>query len=54
MMKFQERPMHTDGFQLLPCVFGVNVVDLPLQLEDLFCLDGNISGLTLDTQRHCR
>lgn len=44
--------MPTDGFQLLPCVFGINVVDLSLQLEDLFRLDGDISGLALDTRQN--
>lgn len=42
--------MPTNGFQRLPCVFGINVIDLSLQLEDLFSLDGDISGLTLDTE----
>lgn len=44
--------MPTNGFQRLPCVFGINVIDLSLQLEDLFSLDGDISGLTLDTERN--
>lgn len=43
--------MHTYGFQLLSCMFGINIVDLSLQLENLFRLDGDISGLTLDTQQ---
>lgn len=43
--------MPTDGFQQLPCVFGINVVDLSLQLQDLFRLDGDIGGLALDTQQ---
>lgn len=33
-------------------MFGINVVDLSLQLEDLFRLNGDISGLALDTQQH--
>lgn len=33
-------------------MFGVDVVDLSLQLEDLFRLDGDVGGLTLDTQQH--
>lgn len=44
--------MPTNGFQRLPCVFGVNVIDLSLQLEDLFSLDGDIGGLTLDTEQN--
>lgn len=44
--------MPTNGFQQLPCVFGINVIDLSLQLEDLFSLDGDISGLTLDTEQN--
>lgn len=52
MIQFEELHMHTNCFQLLSCVFGINVVDLSLQLEDFFRLDGDISGLTLDTQQH--
>lgn len=31
-------------------MFGVDVVDLSLQLQDLFSLDGDVCGLTLETQ----
>lgn len=41
----------TNGFQWLPCVFGVDVVDLSLQLQDLLSLDGDVCGLTLNTQQ---
>ncbi len=40
----------TNGFQRLPRVFGVDVIDLSLQLQDLLGLDGDVCGLTLDTQ----
>lgn len=42
----------TNGFQRLPCVFGIDVIDLSLQLQDLLSLDGDVCGLTLDTQQH--
>lgn len=32
-------------------MFGVDAVDLSLQLQDLLGLDGDVCGLTLDTQR---
>lgn len=44
--------MLTNGFQRLPCVFGINVIDLSLQLQDLFSLDSDISGLTLDMEQN--
>lgn len=40
----------TNGFQWLPRVFGIDVIDLSLQFQDLLSLDGDICGLTLDTQ----
>lgn len=45
----EELSRPTNGFQWLPCVFGINVIDLSLQLQDLFSLDGDVCGLTLDT-----
>lgn len=43
-------PEPTDGFQRLPRVLSVDVVDLSLQLEDLLGLDGDVCGLALETR----
>lgn len=40
----------TNSFQRLPRVFGIDVIDLSLQFQDLLSLDGDICSLTLDTQ----
>lgn len=40
----------TDGGQQLPRVFGIEAIDLSLQLHDLLGLDGDVRGLTLITQ----
>ena len=41
----------TDGLQQLARVFGVDLVDLFLQLQDLLSLDGDVCGLTLNTSQ---
>lgn len=33
-------------------MFGIDVIDLSLQFQDLLSLDGDVCGLTLDTQCH--
>ena len=48
--KYKHLGNPTNGLQRLPCVFGVDVIDLSLQLQDLLRLNGDVCGLTLDTQ----
>lgn len=42
-----ERCVIAYKLQFLPCVFGIDVVDLSFQFENLLCLDGNICCLPL-------
>lgn len=35
----------TDDGQWLPCVFGIEPIDLALQLQDFLGLDGDVGGL---------
>lgn len=51
-MQENELDKPTDGFQWLPCVFGIDVIDLSLQFQDLLSLDGDVCGLTLGTEAH--